>query len=359
MRGFIFGLVIGLIAGVVLAVVQPERRASTGAAGNAAANAAAGGSAAAWRLASAYPSNLPHLGARVRSISETIERVSGGRLKIKLHEPGQLVDTFDGFDAVASGTIDAAFASAAYWGNKSPAFEIFGGVPFGPDMATFLAWFEHGGGRGAYEKLYGGFNIHAIACGALGPTGAWFAGDAAGLPARVLSALGARVKRIAPSDLFAAFENKTVSGAVFAGPADDMSLRLHRFAPVYYFPGWSRQSGFVDLMINMDRWKALDARIREHLETACGQSLKAGIAEIEDMQFTALKALIRAGVRIERWPAAVVAKLRGTWLRISVSLAKGDPTFGALIRSLNRFAEDRAIWRELSSVKSAPPPPVR
>ncbi|MBT6859950.1 MAG: hypothetical protein HOA18_14405 [Rhodospirillaceae bacterium] len=365
MRGFILGLVIGLMAGVVLAVAQSDRRAASDALrpGSGGANEPVH-----WRLASAYPPALPHLGARAGAIAEAIGRISDGRIQIQVQGPGQLVAALDAFDAVASGTVDAAFSSAAYWGRKSPSFEIFAGVPFGPDMATFLAWFENAGGRAEYEKLYAAFNIHAIACGVQGPTGALFTEDvqasvdllgrnvaAAGLAGRVLGALGATVKRIAPSDLAAGFADKSLAGALFAGPADDLALGLGSYGKVYYFLGWGRQSGLVDLLINAKRWDALDALAKAQLESVCGASLKAGIADIENLQFTALKTLIRGGVRVERWPAPLVSKLRGAWQRISLSLAKADPTFRRLIQSLNGFAEDRAIWRELSTPRPAPP----
>jgi TRAP-type mannitol/chloroaromatic compound transport system substrate-binding protein len=362
MRGFVLGLIIGLIAGVVLAVAQADRRATTDASGSDDPKGAVR-----WRLASAYPAALPHLGAGAATIADTVGRISDGRIQIQVQGPGQLVAALDGFDAVASGTVDAAYSSAAYWGRKSPAFEIFAGVPFGPDMATFLAWFENAGGRAEYEKLYAAFNIHAIACGVQGPTGGLFSDDvqtsgdllgrnvaAAGLAGRVLGALGATVMRIAPSDLAAGFADKSLAGALFAGPADDLALGLGRIANIYYFPGWSRQSGLVDLMINAKRWDALDALAKAQLETACAMSLKASIADIEDLQFTALKTLIRGGLRVERWPAPLVSKLRGAWERISLSLAKADPTYRRLIQSLNAFAEDRAIWRELSTPRPAP-----
>ena len=41
----------------------------------------------------------------------------------------------------------------------------------------------------------------------------------------------------------------------------------------------------------------------------------------------------------------------------SLSLAKADPIFRRLIQSLNGFAEDRAIWRELSLPRPAPVKP--
>lgn len=365
MRGFVLGLIIGLMAGVVLAVAQADRRAANDALGS-----GSGGPKqnVRWRLASAYPAALPHLGARAGAIAETIGRISAGRVQIQVRGPGQLVAALDAFDAVASGTVDAAFSSAAYWGRKSPAFEIFAGVPFGPDMATFLAWFENAGGRAEYEILYAAFNIHGIACGIQGPTGGLFtevvqtSGDllgrnvaADGLAGRVLGALGATVKRAAPSDLASGFADKSLAGALFAGPADDLALGLGRNAKFYYFPGWSRQSGLVDLMINAQRWDALDALAKAQLETVCAESLRAGIADIEDLQFTALKTLIRGGMRVERWPAPLIAKLRGAWERISLSLEKADPTYSRLIQSLNGFAEDRAIWRELSTVPPAPP----
>ena len=361
MRGFLFGLIIGVMAGVVLATLQSDRLEEQ--------QTASGGSDAddqtiRWRLASVYPEHLPHLGAGAVSIAERTSRIMGGRLEIEVLGPGQYVAALDTFDAVASGVVDAAYSSPTYWGHKSPSFELFGGVPFGPDLLTFLAWFYHGGGHAAHKSLYATFNIHAIACGVLGPTGALFTGEvekpadllgrtvaADGLSGRVLGALGALVRRVAPSELVPGLANETLSGVLFSGPADDLSLGLARHGKVYYFPGWSRQVGFADLMINNTRWEALDEFSKAQLETTCAKNLKDGIAAIEYGQFIALKTLIREGVRVKSWQPDLVLKLQGAWKRISFSLAKADPTYRRLIQSLSAFAEDRAIWRDLVRIE--------
>jgi len=361
MRGFLFGLIIGVMAGVVLATLQSdrssERRMASGV-------GEASDDAIRWRLVSVYPGHLPHLGTAAGAIAERASQIMGGRLEIEVVGPGQLVAALDAFDAVASGAVDAAYSSPAYWGHKSPSFEFFGGVPFGPDLLTFLAWFDYGGGRAAHKRLYAAFNIHAIACGVLGPTGALFVGEvekpadllgrtvaADGLPGRVLGALGALVRRVAPSDLAPGLANETLTGVLFSGPADDLALGLARYGKVYYFPGWSRQVGLTDLMINNNRWEALDDLAKAQLEMACAENLKVGIAAIEDGQFTALKTLIREGVRVESWQTDLVLKLQGAWKRISFSLSKGDPTYRRLIQSLSAFAEDRAIWRDLVRIE--------
>jgi len=122
-----------------------------------------------WKMASAYSARLPQLGTLAKRLETQIWRVSGGTMEIRFHEPGTLVPTDQIFAAVASGAIDAAFASPASLAGKSSALGLFSAVPFGPTAGEYLAWIEFGGGRALMESLYRQHNIHAVACGLLAP----------------------------------------------------------------------------------------------------------------------------------------------------------------------------------------------
>ncbi|NQV56512.1 MAG: hypothetical protein HQ503_11690 [Rhodospirillales bacterium] len=364
MRGFIAGLLLGLIAGVMLAMIDIGGRSIPhGTTGNGILRGAKSAPTVQWRFTSLFPQFMPHAGARVQSIVRSLNNSTDGRVTLKVFEPGQLVDALDTFDAVASGVLDAAFTSASYWGEKSPVFEMFGGIPFGPDINTLIAWFNTGGGHRFYNELYHSFNIHAVVCGVNGSTGGWFTNEikkvedfkdlklaVVGLPARVAEVFGAKPITMAPSDLSGAFRSHQISGAIVISPADDKSLNFYRQTAYYYFPGWSRQSGFLDLMINLDKWKALEPQLKERVETVCAANVAASLSEGESLHFDALKDLILEGVKVQRWPAVMIADLHTAWVHVSNTLSRSNPLFREVTGSLKRFRDDRSIWRDLRSV---------
>ena len=72
-----------------------------------------------------------------------VSLLSDGAFEIKLHEPETLVQRNEMFDAVRSGTIDAAFATPTFWSKQNPAFQLYSAIPFGPPqrsicLGTFL-----------------------------------------------------------------------------------------------------------------------------------------------------------------------------------------------------------------------------
>ncbi|MEQ8194748.1 MAG: hypothetical protein RIB59_09695, partial [Rhodospirillales bacterium] len=98
-----------------------------------------------WKMASAYSSSLPQLGALGKRLEKRVWLVSGGRIEIKFYEPGSLVPPLEMFDAVAAGAIDAVFSTPAYWEKRFPALQLFSAVPFGPSASEYLAWIDFGG----------------------------------------------------------------------------------------------------------------------------------------------------------------------------------------------------------------------
>src|SRR5262249_6854919 len=63
-----------------------------------------------WRMSTAYPasSDIVH-GAALR-LAQIVEEVSGGRFRIEGFPGGQIIPSFEGFDAASKGTIEAFMA---------------------------------------------------------------------------------------------------------------------------------------------------------------------------------------------------------------------------------------------------------
>ena len=366
MRNFIGGLLIGLVAGVVIAVLAPTADREMPKSGPLAAleDALPPAERIVWRMASAFAGDLSGMGSLARETAARLGVLTDGAIAISFHEPGALVPSLELFDAVASGAVEAAFASPAYWADKQPALQLFGAIPFGPDAREYLAWFEHGGGRRIYEAIYRRRNLEGLVCGIMAPAGGgWFqkpirvAADfkglriaAVGLAAAVVKELGAMPVRLAPGDLAGAFEARRIDAAMLSSPAADLAAGLHKAAPYYYFPGWFQQTGIVDLLIHRPQWQRLSARQKAAIRAVCDANLARGIAAGEAGQFEALKSLVLRGIKVERWDRDMLAALEAAWKKVAAAEAKSDPDFAKAWNSLRRFREDYAIWRELGSL---------
>ena len=366
MRGFISGLVIGLVIGAVLAVTAPSSNAPLQYDGPTTKGAKKKWETnIRWKMASAFPGDMPVAGNLARTFADRLKITSNGEVDIEFHEPGALVPTLDLLDAVASGAVESGFASPIMWGNKSPALELFGAVPFGPDTKEFLAWWHTGGGKKFYNNLYHQMNVHGILCGTTGIAGGgWFARQisqatdlkgmkvaASGLAATIYRTIGAKPIRLAPADISAKAQKNELDGVSFSMPSIDRYLDLDNFAKYYYFPGWHQQSGFYDLIINLGKWNDLSQRQRIMIEMACAANIQEGIALGEGTQFKALKDIVIRGVEVKKWPSGVTEAMRQAWAKVVREKSAADKNFRRVFSSLKKFREDYSIWRELGELK--------
>ncbi len=362
MRGFIGGLFVGLVAGVILAVTSDSK---VGQAPSAEAPGAQGngipGSPVSWRMASVFPANMGLSGNTSRAIALRVSDLTGSNLNLTFHNPGAVVEGLDVFDAVSSGTIEAAFSSPSFWGSKSRAFELLGGIPFGPKTDEFLAWYHDGGGKKLAHALYQRHNIHGLICGLNGPVaGGIFRAhvsriedlrnktiSAAGLGARVLSRAGATTQLHTPQDALAKLKDEQLFGASFMTPLNIDPAVVTETAKHIYFPGWSQQFSTFDLLIHLRDWNGLHANAKAIIEAACAQNIVESLSHSEGQQFTHLKRLINRGAEIQRWPQGLTEKLKSLWQREARRLTGNDRDFRRMWESLQAFRRDYSIWQEL------------
>ncbi len=385
MRAWVIGIVVGLIVGIVLGVVAgttviaPRLANQPGGANGDAVNktaktkdktakdpvapAAIAEPPVRWKMASAYSADLPQLGTLAKRVERLIWRVSGGDIEIKFHEPGTLTTKDQVFDAVASGTIDAAFSSPGVWGEKISALHLFSAVPFGPLPSEYLAWMNFGGGQDLLQDIYHNRGIHGLVCGLIAPEASgWFRKRVyvledlkglkmgfKGLGAKVMTKLGVETRDLAAGEILAALENGTVDAAEYSMPAIDLKLGLHQMANHYYFPGWHQPATFFDLLINLKSWQALSPTRKAQIEAVCGDNTRFGLAEGGALQFAALKEMTAKGVQVHRWPVEILTALKAAWVEVAKELADADKDFRRVWQSISAFREDYAIWQELAN----------
>ena len=325
-----------------------------------------GGAAAAdkrvnLKMGSAFPGKLVQLGSLGVSLSNKVELISGGSIRLKFYEPHALVPPFEMFDAVSAGSLDAAWSTPGYWVSKDEAFALFSAVPFGPQAGEYAAWMFHGGGKELMTELYAQHNIVSLTCGVVAPEASgWFRKEITsiddlkglkmrffGMGAKVMERVGVSTQLIAGRDIFPALENGTIDATEYSMPAIDLNLGFYQVAKHYYFPGWHQQSTLFDLMISKKKWRELSKVQKAQIEVACGDNFREGLAEGEAIQGKALSELKAKGVKIHRWPPEILDALNKAWLEVAADLSEANPNFKRIWDSLQAFRAEHAAWREL------------
>ncbi|MFV1853021.1 MAG: TRAP transporter substrate-binding protein [Thalassospira sp.] len=314
-----------------------------------------------WKMGSTYPGSLTQLGTLGKRVDDKIDEVSGGNINIKFYEPGALVPALEVFDAVSTGSIDAAFSTPGYWAGKVPALQLFGAVPFGPQAGEYLAWVKFGGGQEIFDKLYAEHGIKSLFCGLIAPEASgWFSKEINsvedlkglkmrffGLGAKVMEKLGVSTQLLAGGDIYPALELGTIDATEFSMPAIDLKLGFYQVAKYYYFPGWHQQSTLFDLMMNKEKWDALDKTQQAQIEAVCNDNLAYGFAEGEAIQFNALKELQEKGVNIKKWSPEMLATMKGAWEEVAAELSADDANFKMAYESLQEFRANYKIWKDI------------
>ena len=365
MRGLFGGLAILAVVGGALAVIVAQGPHMSAQSRPLAADAdlqradPANGEAKRWRIASQFPITLPETGTLLAETVGRIESVSQGALRLDVTEPKDIARPLDLFEAVAGGAFDAAFLWPATIKGRTAAFELYGGIPFGPSAADFLAWHERFG-RVLSDELYHAHNVHGLLCGMVAAGGGWFRADikrpsdidrlpvvAYGLAGRTLAQFGAHPVAMNPTDIGRAYKNSKIVGATLLSPTIDRQIMRNSDARRYLFPSWARAWAGLDLVVNLDTWQALPAAKRQAVETVCAANVATSFAASEAAQNDVLKDMIKEGIDVRRLPASFVEALNTAWSGVVENLQRDDPDFRRVWMSLAAFRENQSLWREL------------
>jgi TRAP-type mannitol/chloroaromatic compound transport system substrate-binding protein len=314
-----------------------------------------------WKMGSAFPSKLVQLGSGGVNLSERLEAMSGGDIRIRFYEPHALVPPLEMFDAISAGSLDAAWSTPGYWFGKEKSLALFAAVPFGPSAGEYLGWIFNGGGHALMDEIYAKHNIKALICGVIAPEASgWFRKEINstddlkglkmrffGLGAKVMERIGVSTQLIAGGDIYPALERGSIDATEYSMPAIDLDLGFYQIAKHYYFPGWHQQSTLFDLMMNKDKWDALSDVQKLQIETACQANIAMMLAEGEAIQFSAMAELQEKGVTLHRWSPEILTDLENAWNDVAAELAAEDATFKQVWDSFTTYRAGYKVWKEL------------
>jgi TRAP-type mannitol/chloroaromatic compound transport system substrate-binding protein len=315
----------------------------------------------------AYGTHLPGLGQPAARLARLIKERSGGAVVLELKQPGDGTKPQEILEKVASGAVDAGFATSSFWAAQLPPAALFSGYPFGLDADGYFAWFEQGNGRKLYQEMYdhAGIAVHVMPCAFGGAeAGGWFKKEIKtpddikdlrmrifGLGGGVMARLGAATALVPGGNLLAAFDKGEIDAAELYPPAVDERQPLKDKVKLIYAPGWHQPETVMELIVNKQRWTALSEHQRGLIEGACLATLQATLGETAELQADALAKLAKAGVKIAPWPQAVLAAMRGAWKGIAKEEGDRDYFFRTVLDDIHKFRE------KSQGVAGSPPAP--
>ena len=313
-----------------------------------------------WKMQSAFGSKLSIIGEVARRYQDITADMSGGDLSIKFFEPGALVPTLQGFDAVEAGSIDAMWGTAGYHTGKYPSLAFFTAVPFGPRAGELLAWLYYGGGDEIYNEIYAKHDLIGLHCSAIAPeTSGWFRSKLNsiddlkgkkmrffGLGAKVMTKLGVSTQLLAGADIYPALERGVIDATEFSMPSIDLELGFYQIAKFNYFPGWHQQSSIGELLMKKSKFEALSKQHQAIIRHGCDASTTWSFVRSEAKQFEAMLELQKKGVESVRWSDNDIEKLAKAWDEVVAEESKDDPLFARVNESYSAYREKYAIWKE-------------
>ena len=268
-----------------------------------------------WKVQSAWPpTSIVQDAAKL--LVETIEKTSGGRLKLDLSPAGAVVPPFEIQDAVNRGVLDAGHTTPGYIIGKLRAFiPLTHGPLFGMDFIDYYGWYWEGGGHELLNEAYQqrlkmnvvSFQVHPEGPQAMG----WFKKEirafddikgqryriyAAG--AEVYSKLGIASVVLAGGEIVPALERGAIDGAEWINCYDDKILGLDKVAKFHYAPGMHEPVTVGEFIINKAKWDALPADLKEIVKTAAQASYWIHFVRFQEKTAKACRELLASGVKI-------------------------------------------------------------
>mgnify|MGYP000851901359 CR=1 FL=1 len=316
-----------------------------------------------WKLVTTWPKNFPGLGLAPENFAKNVERMSNGRLKIKVYGAGQMVPALEVFDAVSQGTAEVGHGAAYYWKGKIPASVFFTAVPFGLNAQEMNAWLHYGGGLELWRELYEPFNLIPFAAGNTGVQMAgWFNREIKsmddirglrmripGLGGEVISRAGGIAINIPGGELYTSMQTGVIDATEWVGPYNDLAFGFHQVAKYYYYPGWHEPGPTLELVINKQAYDTLPADLQAIVEVAARAANQDMLDEYTARNNAALVELVEThGVQVKKLPDDVIDGLQRLSVEVVEELAAENELSRRIADSLKAFAAQSKAYHAIS-----------
>ena len=327
-----------------------------------------------WRMLTYLGRNDDKLivGQAPRMVAERLAQLTDGHFQIRV-DPQPNLSSSEMFRRVSRGEAPCSYADVYYDKLLTPLF-FAKAIPFGLTPREQAAWLHYRRRKDDpwpfHQSVYPRIKVQndtleglcsfPITCTG-GQMGGWFKQELTsledlkglrmripGLGAEVLNLFGVHTdlelvgRVIGPAEIEPRMRDGRLDAAEWIGPYDDEVLGLNELRDLgfvyYYSPGWWEPSTTTELMINKDALAALPPDHRAALETACADTFARILRTYDLRNITALERLRHQGVKLKRFPPAMMEAFESATTAHLEELARQNPrTFGYVYQEWTAF----------------------
>jgi TRAP-type mannitol/chloroaromatic compound transport system substrate-binding protein len=313
-----------------------------------------------WRVQTAYDAGTAGYTAFQKYCAH-VKVLSEGKLEFQPLPAGAVVGTFEMFDAVKGGVLDAMHVFTIYWSSKLPVTAFLSSYPLALDRPDqWETWFYELGGLQLARKAYQAQNLFYV-----GPiqhdlniihskvpirSFEEFKGKRVRLPggmaADIFKQAGVSTVIIPGGQVRAALESGAIDAADFVGPANNYDLGFADVAKYIIMgptttPCLHQPVDLADLTVNLAKWNALPKHLQEVVIAATRQHSWDHYAYIQKANVAAWDKFKAQGVQVLRLSEADVERFRRYAIPMWFNWAKRDPlareAFGSQLTFMKTF----------------------
>ena len=297
----------------------------------------------------------------LQSFADDVEDLTAGSVKIEILPAGAVVGPRDIMDAVDAGLVEGGFAWTHYWGGKHPAANLFcapiAGAGVGLYAMSFLSWFQYGGGRELYDRLWDemGVNVKGFMLQPVGPEAlGWFPEKIAtmddfrklrfrappGMVGAAYNEIGVAAVAMGGGDILPALEKGAIEAAEWCCPKPDSVFGFQKVLKHYYLQGLHQVVVNADLYLNGDVYDGLSATEKKAIEVAANASLSKAQSYRIYSNGQALKDLTENhGVILEDTPADYFTEYMAAAKKLLEEASAENEFFAEVWQSQKDFAD--------------------
>jgi len=310
------------------------------------------------KLQGSWPASLT-IHEHFKGLTDRIEKLTGGSIKIETMTAGQVVPAFEVLDATNKKVIDGWHSISYYWVGKSPAAALFAGPPGGPfgmDHMDWLGWLYVGGGLEMWRDFYQNelkLNVIVWPAQPSSPQAlGWFKKPLksiadfkgmkcrqTGLNAEVYAKLGQAVVNLPGGEIVPAAQRGVIDCAEWVGGVEDLRLGLPSVFKYHYTPGMHENNSVGEFGFNLDVWKGFTPQQQAAVDSAVKDSFITWITKWQVQNAEAMDEMVKKhGVQIRRTPPDILLATLKAWDEVAAENSAKSATFKKVYESQRQYA---------------------
>ncbi|MGC9323251.1 MAG: TRAP transporter substrate-binding protein DctP [Desulfomonilia bacterium] len=314
-----------------------------------------------WKMTSTWPPSIDFIEVD-KAFVEKVNHLCKDKLEIKFFSGGSLMPSYEVFDAVGKGTIEASGDWPNYWAGKDLVFDTLGSYPMGLTPIDYMVWYYHGGGKAIYDEAYGKFNmvylvygVTTMECGLRSNKPINSLADLKGMKIRMsgqhqgklLKDLGAAQVAMAGQEIYQALQKGVVDAAEFSSPSTDWGMGFQEVTKYWAAPGWHQPASVLGVMINKQAWDKLDPDTQRNLVIAAQANAMEQTTKIFYMSIEYTQKFIDKGIQITTYSQEDLDTIETLIKPHTEESAKANPLFKKSMKSQVEYRKAFSKWRSM------------